>query len=841
MTRNRAILAAPFLAFVAYCSDGPSAPPPVATVAVTSPASSLVAGQTMQLSAVARDASGNPLPDRTITWSSSDAAVASVSVAGLVSAVTPGPVTIVARAESQSGQVTLTVLPIPVATVDVTGAGSPLFVGEARQLTATTRDAAGNVLTGRTVVWSSSDTTRARVSTTGLVTGVAPGVATITATSEGQAGTLGVAVVDDAGAPVIAAISPATLVPGATATISGAGFAPSAGGNLVTIGGVPAPVLSASPTQLAVTVPCISSGTVGVRVTSAGVPGLVFEHPLTVTTRALGVGQAVVLTGYAETRCSELAPANGPARYLIVVFNTATAPNQVADFRLQGDMPAGFADPVPAIVAASASPRRPIPVRDAAWRHDSVHLAHLERERERLQELRARAQQLPASPRMAEPARAQLPDVGDMRDFFFIFGTSCQDTTRVIRGKAIHVGSRSIIWEDEANVLQSSTDPALAGYYQRLGQIFDQEQYQIVRDHFGDPLRRDALTDNDGRIHMVFSQRLNGSGAAAYVTGCDMFPPAVAPASNFGEIFYGFVPTTGGSNLQSTASPDGWFSFMARTVVHEVKHIASLATRLDNNASFEQSWLEEGTARHAEELWVRTHLHRVPWKGNTGFGTAADNGVFCDFNLSDATCLAADALRRPGWGMRRHFNEILNKLVEPWNWSPYGNAGQPGSVFYQTAWSLVRYAIDRFGSSDAAFLSALTEATATGTTNLAAVAGVSMTELVGLWGLALYADNYPGLANASADIRFPTWNLRDIYASLNGDPGWSSRFQWPFPIRPVELPLGAFTTQRDGLRAGAHSYYELSGTMNAPQLLRLQALNGDAVSPDLRIAIARLQ
>ena len=236
---------------------------------------------------------------------------------------------------------------------------------------------------------------------------------------------------------------------------------------------------------------------------------------------------------------------------------------------------------------------------------------------------------------------------------------------------------------------------------------------------------------------MVFTRRVNGTGAAAYVAYCDQFPRGEGRlGSNFGEYFYSSVPVSAVSNLNSTDSQDGWFYFIGRTVVHEVKHIASVAARVENQSpNFEQSWLEEGTARHAEELWVRDSLHRVPWKGNTGWGSASTNGVFCDFNPSNSACLAADTLRRPSYGMRRQFNEIRQKLFEPWNWSLFGDAsGQSGSVFYQTVWSLVRYAIDRYASSEAAFFQALTNTTQEGTANLAAVAGVPFERLLGGWG-----------------------------------------------------------------------------------------------------------
>jgi hypothetical protein len=77
---------------------------------------------------------------------------------------------------------------VPVASVSVTPASANIGAGQAVQLTATVRDASGNVLTGRTVTWSSSNPSVAVVYPTGLVTGIAVGSATITATSEGQSG-----------------------------------------------------------------------------------------------------------------------------------------------------------------------------------------------------------------------------------------------------------------------------------------------------------------------------------------------------------------------------------------------------------------------------------------------------------------------------------------------------------------------------------------------------------------------------------------------------------------------------------------------------------------------------
>src|SRR5439155_19738294 len=94
----------------------------------------------------------------------------------------------------------------PVASVTVTPAAAALAVGATVQLTAATKDAAGNLLAGRTVTWAGSRLAVAMVSGTGLVTGVTGGSATITATSEGKSGTATITVQPSAAAADLFAV-----------------------------------------------------------------------------------------------------------------------------------------------------------------------------------------------------------------------------------------------------------------------------------------------------------------------------------------------------------------------------------------------------------------------------------------------------------------------------------------------------------------------------------------------------------------------------------------------------------------------------------------------------------
>jgi CubicO group peptidase (beta-lactamase class C family) len=165
-------------------------PPPVAvaTVTVTPDSADVLVQGTVALTATTRDADGTVLAGRSVTWQSAHPAIASVSAAGLVTGVAVGTATITATSEGKQGTARVRVLPVPVASVTVSpGSGEVPFRGTLA-LSAATRDAGGNLLTGRPVTWLSSDPAVATVSATGVVTGVRPGTVTITATSEGQQG-----------------------------------------------------------------------------------------------------------------------------------------------------------------------------------------------------------------------------------------------------------------------------------------------------------------------------------------------------------------------------------------------------------------------------------------------------------------------------------------------------------------------------------------------------------------------------------------------------------------------------------------------------------------------------
>jgi uncharacterized protein YjdB len=182
-------------------------PAAVTSVSVSPSAASLTVGQTQALTPSVVQPTG--APTATFTYGTTVPSVATVSSAGVVSAVAPGTTTITVTATATgsatfaaataTATVAITVTAVPVASVVVTPATASLVIGGVQVLVATARDAAGAAITGRAVTWSSSTPAVATVSATGTVSAVAIGSATISATVDGITGSATITVTASGG------------------------------------------------------------------------------------------------------------------------------------------------------------------------------------------------------------------------------------------------------------------------------------------------------------------------------------------------------------------------------------------------------------------------------------------------------------------------------------------------------------------------------------------------------------------------------------------------------------------------------------------------------------------
>ena len=167
------------LAAITACKE--SADPARAASIVGMPAvDSVRVGKTLGLEAIElRDGNGNRLTGRRVTWTSSNTAFATVNDAGTVTGVAIGSTTITARADDAVATATVHVQE-PVLAVTLFPANPSIPVGSTQQLTVAVSDRNGIALTGRTVEFSSSNTSVATVNSSGVVVAVSQGQATIT-------------------------------------------------------------------------------------------------------------------------------------------------------------------------------------------------------------------------------------------------------------------------------------------------------------------------------------------------------------------------------------------------------------------------------------------------------------------------------------------------------------------------------------------------------------------------------------------------------------------------------------------------------------------------------------
>ena len=169
-----------------YLSGGAPVTPTVNSVTVSPASATLDPNDTQQLTATVDATPASA--DKSVTWSSSDPSVATVSESGLVTAVAQGTATITATSNldnTKSGTCSVTVnapaAPIPVTAIALNKSTTNIAIGDSETLTIIYTPAEAN--TGKAVTWTSSNTSVATVDNSGKVIGVTVGTATITATS----------------------------------------------------------------------------------------------------------------------------------------------------------------------------------------------------------------------------------------------------------------------------------------------------------------------------------------------------------------------------------------------------------------------------------------------------------------------------------------------------------------------------------------------------------------------------------------------------------------------------------------------------------------------------------
>jgi hypothetical protein len=158
---------------------------PIASISVTPPAPSLLTGAKQQFTASATYTNGSVKVLGAPAWTTSNAAIVFINSSGVATAVATGSATISASSEGIAGSTTVSVTTSPLNSIEIGPVNPSLRVSQgSQQFSATGVFSDGTIVDiSSGVTWTSSNTSVATISKTGLASAVAIGTTTIKATS----------------------------------------------------------------------------------------------------------------------------------------------------------------------------------------------------------------------------------------------------------------------------------------------------------------------------------------------------------------------------------------------------------------------------------------------------------------------------------------------------------------------------------------------------------------------------------------------------------------------------------------------------------------------------------
>jgi len=612
-------------------------------------------------------------------------------------------------------------------------------------------------------------------------------------------------------APRVTRLGPDTLTAGGTLIIEGLHFPAALADIQLTVGGVPLAVRAASATRIEATMPdtafaCRAVTAMPVRLRLASIVIDTVAPVATATRLALSPGETAQLLETHESRCLELvAPTNGTtARYVVAVVNTSTDPNGAATVDLRGTGTGSLAgvestEQLHGLTAhwrSSPLPPAPLPA-DASGFHT----------RSLTTSVSATAAWSSATRTTLKSLRAPL-QLGDTLSITALLG-SCT-TGKPLEARVVYAGTRALILEDLAAPRAGRMD----GTYKQLGTEYEQVVHPLLTGQIGNPLAMNATMGGDGRITMLFTPFVNDSapGTAAYVSACNFYPRATFAGSNENEVIYARIAT-------AHETPDDWRRAMRSTIVHEAKHLASFAERLARGHGFDDAWMEEATARIAEELYARTFPGGGSFRGRTGFA----GSVGCELRLCDDRPLI----------MWKHFSQLHQYLAGGETLTPLGPAHRADATHYASGWSLVRWALDAFATEESQALRALVRGGGgRGVEALASSIGRPRDEVVTGWAIA---NAVGALGSDLTNAGQASWNVPDVWSGL------AREFPGAFratPLQARQLTFGRFSTHVAALAPLGVHHVVLAGEQSGAQLLVLEGARMDPSG--LRLLVSRL-
>jgi hypothetical protein len=697
---------------------------------------------------------------------------------------------------------------VAVASVALTPPSNTLEVAQTVQLSAAPKDASGNVLSGRAIAWSSSSTGIASVNAAGLVTAVAPGSATIFATSENKSGSAAITVTAIPVNAVTVTPPTSTLVVGGTvqltAATTDAGGHPLTGRTIAWVSTTP----SVATTSNSGLVTAVAVGTTNITATSEGK-----ADTTQITVQACGAGLTLALGEVhtlTVTEKASLCLSNGSsaAEYALVAFsNSATASTTT---------------PVHLVATNTAAVLAPLSSRQApmggglagsqaqAPRSDDIDF--------RMREHRDLAAVFPrmrgARTMQGAPPPSYLigvdptPVVGAIVQINTnLSGNTCTDAKVLHAAKVIAVLPHTIVLSDTLSPAGGYSPTEMIDF----GTSFDTLGFALDTLNFGAP----TDIDGNGRIAILFTPGVNVIPAppGAFVGGLqatrDLAPLSTCVASNLGEMFYMPVPDPGQTINGNYSSKAVISNVVLSTLVHEFQHLINAGRRayVNNASGFEEVWLNEGLSHIAEEL-LYYKVSGNATKSNIGLTLVQSSQPQVDaFNTYEI----------------QNIGRLRSYMLAPETNSPYSQVD--GLAMRGAIWQLLRYSADLHGGTERSNWFPLVNAATTGQANFNAVFG-NITTVAHDWSIAQIADD-AGLGVTAAYTN-PSWNFRSMVAAINSG---------VFPLLTHSLTSTALDVSLNG---GGSSYVRFRVAGSAVATLQATS-SGVALPTSVDLTLVRTQ
>jgi hypothetical protein len=725
--------------------------------------------------------------------------------------------------------------------ITFTLASYDILVGVSEQAVPTVSDINGVTIDSAPVSWASSNPAVATITSTGIITGVAQGLANIIATSGSVADTQ-LLTVETPATIAIDSVRPAQLIAGQTATIFGHNFSAFVSGDIVTIAGDTIVPTTVDSTQITIAIPdtsCLPAATVSLAVVARGSAAAVSSTVApNITPITLGVGQVAAL-GQAAAGCIEFTANAATAQYIVIYGNVTSSLDASAPFELSmtigNTTPLGYggyghvasrfgrahkAKAAPRartphhLLTARAQPKTKLRVKppsttvEAKIRsYEHAHLARVPLQR------RTRA------------STASAPAVGDMVTYNVPISGCDSGQYVATTGVVQYVGAHGIFVQDAQTPAGGFADSDFVS----MSNEYDQYVYPTDSVHFGGP----SDIDDNQHVILYFTPQINKqstSGSASFNDGYffagDLLTPSNCPESNQAEIIYLAVPDPTGA--VGVTQPTTAVRQLSRTTfAHEMQQLINAGNRyFKSGGELEDPWLNEALSYLSEDFVGRAEYGYTDLQQMTYALVSADANTYAAFFQSNVDNYA-------GW------------LAEP---SAYGaidsraDSALPDTMaaVRGAAWSMMRYTADQYsGGVPAALTRALAYGPNTGVFNLqtsvSSVSGASvpLDSLEEGWLLASYTSG-SGLAVAPK-YTFVSYNMQDVETG--------AFVTYPLVPDSILIASQVVTSVTGALQGNAGFYINLASLPPVPSI-SLELLNGDgtyATFPGARVFILRVQ